>query len=185
MPIKVSSHTYIGNGKIGVEDRLSKSGFRYVGGSLELSLTIESEEKTTPNLEDSSGGNLNKLTRISKVSGSLQLQEFKARNLAMALRANYIEEIGQPIVGESKTLFSGSLMMFDKLVDYSQPITIETDGQMWEASKAYVLDSVIIVDDVIYVCTTAGVSDASQPVFDDTVGSITVDNAASWKCLGS
>ena len=47
MPIKVSSHTYIGNGKIGVEDRLEKDGFRYVGGSLELSLTIESEETST------------------------------------------------------------------------------------------------------------------------------------------
>ncbi|NIB44826.1 hypothetical protein HBA55_34920 [Pseudomaricurvus alkylphenolicus] len=53
----------------------------------------------------------------------------------------------------------------------------------WQANTAYALNDVIVpsVDNGhIYICTTAGTSDASEPTWGTTKGGTTSDNAAVW-----
>jgi len=57
---------------------------------------------------------------------------------------------------------------------------------IWEASKEYLVGDLIvptITNGFYYVCANPGVSGASEPIFNKTIGSATVDVSIKWKAI--
>lgn len=58
-------------------------------------------------------------------------------------------------------------------------------GFGWQASHAYALDGVIVVDGFVQKVTTAGTTGSSEPTFSEVTGDTTIDNTVIWTCQGS
>lgn len=186
MSLAPGTYTYIGKGKVGIEKTADGGGHRYVGGSLELSLAIESEEKTTPNNETAGGGNLNKISRIKKMTGALVLQEYSAANLALALRGLFTEEAAGSVAAEAHNAYSGTLILLDYLLDTTASLTpVIAVSATRVNTTAYVLKDTILDTGVVYQCTTAGTTDGSAPSFNTTVGATTTDGTVTWTSRGA
>jgi hypothetical protein len=54
----------------------------------------------------------------------------------------------------------------------------------WVASTAYAVGNRINVSGIVYVCSTAGTSGASQPTFNASINGTTSDNTVVWRTLG-
>jgi hypothetical protein len=181
-----TSYTYIGKGKVGLQDRIALTGHRYIGGTSSLTLSIESEEKTIPNFETPGGGNLNKITRITKMSGELVLQELQAKNLALALRALVSEETSGSVAAEAHTAFNGAIIPLDYLLDKTAavtPVIAVSAGHV--TTTAYSVGETILATGIVYQCTTAGTSGGSAPTFNTTLGSTTTDGTVVWTSRGA
>lgn len=54
----------------------------------------------------------------------------------------------------------------------------------WAATTSYVVGNRINVSGIVYVCSTLGISGASQPTFNATINGSTNDGTAVWRTLG-
>lgn len=186
MSLTPSTYTYIGKGKIGIEKTSAGGGHRYVGGSLKLSLAISTEDKTTPNLETAGGGNLNKISRIKDMTGTLDLQEFTADNLALALRGLFTEESSGVVAAEAHTMYTGTINLLDYLRDTTvAAIPVIAVSAARVDTTAYAVGDTILDTAVVYQCTTAGTSAGSAPTFNATVGDTTTDGTVTWTSRGA
>lgn len=186
MSLSPATHTYIGKGKIGIERTAVGGGHRYVGGSLKLSLAISAEDKTTPNLETAGGGNLNKISRIKDMTGTLDLQEYTAANLALALRGLFTEEASGSVAAEAHTAYMGTLIMLDYLLDNTATVTPVIAVSAARAdTTAYVVGDALLASAVVYQCTTAGTSGGSAPTYNTAVGATTTDGTVVWTSRGA
>ncbi len=186
MALTPTTHTYIGKGKVGLQDLILLEGHRYIGGTSSLTLSIESEEKTIPNLETAGGGNLNKIARVTKMTGQLVLQELQAKNLALALRSLVSDEASGSVSAEAHTAYSGTLVPLDHLLDKTATVTPVIAVSAARAdTTAYVVGDTILASAVVYQCTTAGTSGGSAPTYSTAVGTTTTDGSVTWTSRGA
>lgn len=186
MAMTTTTHSYIGKGKIGLKDIVAGGGHRYIGGTSSVTISFDKEEKVQPNYETSGGGSRAKVTRITKMTGEIVLQDLEAKNLAIALRALVSEEAGGSVAAEAHTAYSGALVPLDYLLDKTGTVTpvIAVSAARANAT-AYVVGDAILASAVIYQCTTAGTSGGSAPTFNAAIGATTTDGTAVWTSRGA
>ncbi len=57
-------------------------------------------------------------------------------------------------------------------------------GGSWQAGVSVDVDTAIVVDDIIFRCTQAGITGSQAPSFVETVDQETQDNSVTWNCEG-
>lgn len=111
---------------------------RDIGNTADVSVAIETEEKTVPNFRGG-GGNSASLTRVSGVSLSMTLYDFNNNNLSLALRGTSSTVSATPIVDESLSTPAALDVLLEtaKIIDTSVAPVVTGSG----GTPTYVLDT--------------------------------------------
>lgn len=118
---------FIGKGRIlmGVYDPiLNNRKFFPVGNAEELKVSVTTEEKTLKNYLDCSGGDLETLTRVDKVSVSMVLTDFTPLNIESATYGLSSESASASISDEAIRCFPGYFTPTEHIINTAMPVTV-------------------------------------------------------------
>jgi hypothetical protein len=97
-----------------------------VGNASALSFAFDEDKKTQKDFTVTGGGNANSLSRVDSFTGSLNMVDYTAANLALALRGGVTEVTAAAVVDEAHDSHAvgGALIPFDFNYDDSIPPAI-------------------------------------------------------------
>ncbi|WP_066017815.1 hypothetical protein [Endozoicomonas atrinae] len=121
--------SYIGKGKIYLKRLSASTGFLPVGNCSALEVSFEEDKKEQKDYTSVGGGNVNVVSRIDSVTGSMTAMDLSAASLAPALRAAVSEEASGSVIDEviAASGTDGELLPFAFAPDHSQSITVKDD----------------------------------------------------------
>lgn len=118
---------FIGKGRIlmGVYDPvMNNRKFFPVGNAEELKLSVSTEEKTLKNYLDCSGGDLETLTRVDKVTVSMVLTDFTKLNIESAVYGLANDTTATAIADESIRCYPGYFTPTAHIINTALPVTV-------------------------------------------------------------
>lgn len=121
----ITQVSYIGKGEVFA--KLRTGGPRFPFGNVEaLTLTVEEERKSILDYTTVGGGELDSVTRISAVSGSLRTTNLNYGNLATGLRGSFSTRSGASVTDEAVNgILEGSLNRTARLIDTTAAVTVK------------------------------------------------------------
>lgn len=191
MALTTSTRSYIGKGKLYVGKRSGGIGNLPIGNCAGLSLEITEDKKELPDYTSAGGGFKDTLSRITGVTGTVNIHDFSPANLALALRSEVSDGAAGSVTTEAHTAFTDAFIDFTSLPDITVTVTptiVQTAA--WVAETAYNVGDTIKEDtDKIFQCTVAGTSGASgaEPTWTGhTLGDVVSDGATlKWTYRGT
>jgi len=97
----------------------SKRKFFPVGNAEELKLSVSTEEKTLKNYLDCSGGDLETMTRVDKVTVSMTLTDFTPMNLEAATYGITSSVLAGTVTDEAISCYPGYFTPTDNMINLS------------------------------------------------------------------
>ena len=94
------TQAFIGKGSIYIKEVGANKGFLPFGNCPEFSLTFNEDKKELVDSQDSGGGLLMSVSRVSSVTGSISSYSISKENLAIAMRGLIATEAVTPVTGE-------------------------------------------------------------------------------------
>ena len=118
---------FIGKGRIlmGVYDPIQTNRkFFPVGNAEQLKLSVSTEEKTLKNYLDCSGGDLETLTRVDKVTVSIILTDFTKLNIESATYGLAYDTASASIADEAIRCYPGYFTPTEHIINTALPVTV-------------------------------------------------------------
>jgi len=113
---------FIGTGKIKLA--LYSSGATFaarkfvdVGNASVFQYSFSEEKKELKNYQDPAGGTADSVTRVNTVDGQMDLRDFKASNLALALWGTTAALAATAIVGEAHVINAGAFIPANRIIN--------------------------------------------------------------------
>ena len=121
--------SYIGKGNIYLKRLNGSTGFMAVGNCSALEISFEEDKKEQKDYTRIGGGNVNVVSRIDSVTGSMTAMDISASTLAPALRAGVTNAATGTVTDEeiAATGTDGEFLPFAFAPDLSQSVTVK-DG---------------------------------------------------------
>lgn len=121
----ITQVSYIGKGEVFA--KLCTGGTRFPFGNVEaLTLTVEEERKSVMDYTSVGGGELDAVTRITAVSGTLRTTNLDYGNLATGLRGSFSTRASASITDEAvNDILEGSLNRTARLIDITAAVTVK------------------------------------------------------------
>lgn len=115
--------SYIGKGPVYIRERSSAGGFFPMGNSSVLSISFDEEEKSLKDYTNEGGGNINTLTSITGMTGTITVHDFSAFNFALFLRGIEGSESAGAVTDEAHATqgVEGEFIPFNHLVNKGAP----------------------------------------------------------------
>lgn len=115
---------FIGTGKIKIAPYSSGATFGArkfidVGNASVFQYNFSEEKKELKNYQDPAGGTADSVTRVNTVDGQMDLRDFKASNLALALWGTTAALAATAIVGESHVINAGAFIPTNRIINTS------------------------------------------------------------------
>lgn len=168
-------YSYIGSGKVYMEEFGSDNGLEFIGNVTALNFVVNEDTREMKDHTQPGGGTYNEVRRIESVEFSLNMAELSPENLAKAaLGANTAVSGGTVDVGTPENVTA----KLDKLVPFEHPPTAgtivvkdETDtttyvaGTDYDDSPAGIIPKTggaIVAEDTLHVSYTYGAYDVVQ-----------------------
>lgn len=125
----MANKSYLGKGKIYLEQIGSSTGLIKVGNCSEYSLALNEDKKEQKDFEDAGGATVNTVSRIDSVTGNLTVLDVSAQNLAKALRGLVTTVATGSVVAEphANAKFD-TFIPTDKLADMTTMVVKNTGG---------------------------------------------------------
>jgi len=122
--------SYIGKGNIYLKRLSSSVGFMPVGNCSALEISFEEDKKEQKDYTRIGGGNVNVVSRIDSVTGSLTAMDISAASLAAAMRAGVKNESAGTVTDEEIDAAGtdGEFLPFAYAPDMNQTITVKDGG---------------------------------------------------------
>lgn len=119
--------SYIGKGTIYLKALKAGTGLMPVGNCSALEVSFEEDKKEQKDYTSVGGGNVNVVSRIDSVTGSMTAMDLSAESLAPALRAAIKNEAAGQVTDElvKGAGNDGELLPFAFAPDHAQPITVK------------------------------------------------------------
>ena len=120
--------SYIGKGNIYLKRLSTSAGYFPVGNCSALEVSFEEDKKEQKDYTRIGGGNVNVVSRIDSVTGSLTAMDLSASSLAPALRAGVKNEGTGTVTDEeiAATGTDGEFLPFAFAPDLGQTITVKS-----------------------------------------------------------
>ena len=120
--------SYIGKGNIYLKRLNSSAGLMPVGNCSSLEISFEEDKKEQKDYTSVGGGNVNVVSRIDGVTGTLTAMDLSADSLGPALRAGITNEASATVTDEAVAASGtvGELLPFAFAPDLSKTITVKT-----------------------------------------------------------
>lgn len=183
--------SYIGKGVCYVGLKDGTEGLRDVGNVDSLVFSADEDKKELVNFRIAGGGLYNSLSRISNVTMTMNMRDFSAENIGVAMRGDANAFTAGAVTDEEQVAYSDSLTTTTYMLDTGETVVVTMkdgdDASAWQASTAYDGDYVIPTtpNTYYYKATTAGTSAASpEPTWPTTEGGTVVDGTVTWTCMG-
>lgn len=132
------NRSFIGKGTIYIKERGSTdAGLLTLGNCSELSLAVNEEKQEQQDYENSGGGILNSVSRISSITASVTALSISPHNLALAMRGLINEHTAAIQTEEPHTAYAESFVPLDHLLDPDETVSVTGEGQ----TPTYILDT--------------------------------------------
>ncbi|MBL4796734.1 MAG: hypothetical protein JKY50_04935 [Oleispira sp.] len=125
----IEQQTFVGVGTVYLENLKESKGLLPIGEVSKLELAIETEKLELKSHIQSGGGLADSITRISGVNIAMDIDNFSADNIAMALFGNTTAAVGAAITDEPHKAYPGALVSFVNPPDLESGIEVTSvDG---------------------------------------------------------
>lgn len=175
-----TEQSFIGKGKVYVGPVSAGSltdAKRDIGNVGELTLTIESEEKSLMNYRTPGGGEANSIDRITGVNGAITMYDWDIANLSMAIFGSTTAVTAGAVTNEAHVAYTGGLVRLNFAPDTSTTITVtNTAGTVTYVSTGSTPDYNITKGGV-EITTGGSIADGSDIHVDYTKDAGNVANA--------
>lgn len=115
----MAQYSYLGKGSLYIDGVA-------VGNVTSLELSIDEEKKENKDYENAGGGNLDVVSRISAVSGTMRTTNISPENLAIAMRGTATARTGATVTDEAHNdITCGKLLKLDRIPDPAQSMTVK------------------------------------------------------------
>ena len=147
--------SYIGKGTVYLKRLNASAGLMPIGNCSALEISFEEDKKEQKDYTSVGGGNVNVVSRIDSVTGSLTAMDLSAETLGPALRAGISTPASATVTDEaiSATGTPGELLVFAFAPDTSKTITIKagTGSTVLEKDTDYILtaNGIVVKSDKI------------------------------------
>lgn len=141
-------YSYIGKGAIYIKVRGATGGMQPIGNCSNFTMSAEEETKSLKDYTRVGGGNINSLSSVSSVTGSITGHDFSPENLALALRGSVVAETAGSVTEEAHTTLGndGEFIRLENIPDLSETITVvKTDNSPLAENTDYALENSGIV----------------------------------------
>lgn len=141
-----TTQAFIGKGSIYLEEIGGNMGLLPFGNCPELTLAFAEDKKEMTDSEGAGGGVVASVSRISGVTGSISALSISKENVALALRGLISTEAVTPVTDETKVVYQGAFVEFNKVPDITTIVVKdETDTTTYVAGVDYEIKSSGIV----------------------------------------
>ncbi|OED40224.1 hypothetical protein ACH42_17065 [Endozoicomonas sp. (ex Bugula neritina AB1)] len=119
--------SYIGKGTVYLKRLTASAGLMPIGNCSALEISFEEDKKEQKDYTSVGGGNVNVVSRIDGVTGSLTAMDLSAESLGPALRAGIKSEASATVTDElvAATGTTGELLPFAFAPDLSSSVTLK------------------------------------------------------------
>ena len=153
--------SYIGKGNIYLKRLNSSAGLMPVGNCSALEISFEEDKKEQKDYTSVGGGNVNVVSRIDGVTGTLTAMDLSAESLGPALRAGITNQASAAVTDEvvAASGTAGELLPFAFAPDLSQSVTIKDasdDSALVEGDDYTLTANGVLVADMSEI-TSAGI----------------------------
>lgn len=166
----ITQVSYIGKGEVFV--KLRTGGARVPIGNVEsLELSIEEDRKSIMDYTNIAGGELDAVTRIAAVTGTLKTTNLDYGNLSLATRGAYSVRSGTAVTDEAiNNIIEGSLHRTARLIDTTASVVVEKSNVAiasagnWRATAAgiyVIVGAQDLADDDDITVTYTALADAT------------------------
>lgn len=189
-----STHSLLGGGKVYISLADDSDAMRFLGECPKVDLAFDEDKKQLKNYSTPGGGNADSVTLISSVTLTLTNHAFDSKALAIATYGADAAITGAAVTDEEHTVYLGGLVRADEGISMSAVTVVSKEGTnaaTWTATTAYggTSEPLYVIpstpNSYYYEATSAGTSDATEPVtWPTTKGDTVVDATATWTCKG-
>ena len=125
----IEQQTFVGVGTVYLENLKASKGLLPIGEVSKLELAIATEKLELKSHIQSGGGLADSITRISGVNIAMDVDNFSADNIAMALFGNSTAAVGKAVTDEPQAAYPGALVSFVNPPDLDSVIEVtSSDG---------------------------------------------------------
>jgi hypothetical protein len=163
MTITVNTRNYIGKGQVKIGKR-SGGLVRAIGNAKALNLKIEVERKALLDYTASGGGEAEALERVKSLAGEIEVTEYSAENLAIALRGLVTAVAAGVVTGESHVGYKGGYLVFNHLPDPSVAPVVKKGATTLVANTDYTVRK----DGMYILPATSAITDGDTLTVDYT-----------------
>lgn len=155
----VKQISYIGRGTVYIAPRDdANAALVPIGNISEFTLSIDEDTKRMVDYMNPGGGELDRVTRINAVNGSMTCYNLSPENIAMAVFGTITPQTGGAVSEESHTAYHDGLVVLNKLPDKSQSITVTDET----GTTTYTLNVDYEVTNAgIYILSTGSIPNGS------------------------
>lgn len=137
MALTTSTRSFIGKGKFYLKPR-SGGVRRFIGNVRSAKFAISEETKELLDFTKGGGGVLDSVSRISSVTGDMEVTDYSPENLALGLYGSVTANAGGgAVTDEQHTALVGSLIVLDYMQDTTAAITVKNQA----GAVTYVADT--------------------------------------------
>jgi len=161
---------FVGSGKIKIATYASGASFGArkfvdIGNASAFQYSFTEDKKELKNYQDPAGGTDTSIVRINTVDGQIDLRDFKASNLAMALWGTTAALNATPIVGEAHVINAGAFIPANRIINTSTAPVVKKGATVVATADYTVSPGGITIASTI---STAGVVDGDAITIDYT-----------------
>ena len=124
----MADYSYIGKGSVFAKRAGVAEAKRNLVNVHGLSVSIATAKRSLADFESISGGQANSSSRIDTVTGTLDLRNITAENLAMSGLGTVSAVAAGAVVDEAHTAYKGGLLRTAKHIDLTQTVTVTGTG---------------------------------------------------------
>lgn len=139
-------YSYIGSGKVYMQDLVTDKGLIWIGLVDELTLKVDVDKKELADHSSPGGGIADSVTRIKSMGAEMKVRSLSPSNIALALMGTTSAIAAGTVTDEAHKAYKGALLKFGNLPDTTQAIVVTSAG----GTPTY-------VKDVDYEVTPSGV----------------------------
>lgn len=130
-------YSFIGKGSLYLAEKGSTDPMRPVGNADQLSLKVNEEKKELQDFQNAGGGQANSQRRITAVEISLQLRDFVAANIAMAVFGSASAVAGSTVTDEAVVARKGGLTALEFINPSAVVVQDVTDTTTYTVGTDY------------------------------------------------
>lgn len=119
----MADYSYIGSGRVYMEEVGGTTGLLDVGNVSELIITPTEDVKELLDYTAPGGGTYNEVRRVSSVEMSMTMREFSPENIARLLRGAVTNTSNSIVTDESHIARLGAFIPMDNVPDFIQAVT--------------------------------------------------------------
>lgn len=158
---------------------------RDIGEVSEAKVTVADETKYLKS-HRGGGGNADMVTRIDKVTFSMNVKSLSTANIAMAVYGTAAAVAAATVTAELCTAYAGGGILLAGMTTSLATTTVTVNPEAWAATTAKVVGDIVKpgTGANFYRCTVAGSTDASEPTW-PTDGTTVADGTVTWQDMGT